>query len=112
MDQSEFEANTCNRRQAREKACDQVKIGFGFASHWLKKWREFCWPITGRSKAKLKQLPNYFRHSIENRSMKLVQASVNKGTGHNKIVRTGSTLSGAGEGGYLVIRLLTKCYLL
>ena len=29
MNQSEFEANTCNRRQARENACDQVMIDFG-----------------------------------------------------------------------------------
>ena len=42
MDQSEFEANTCKRRKARENACGQVMIDFGFASHWLKKWREFC----------------------------------------------------------------------
>ena len=46
----------------------QVMIGFGLVSHWLKKWREFCYPNTKRSKAKPKQLPNYFRHSIENRS--------------------------------------------
>ena len=41
MNQSEFEANTCNRRQARENACDQVMVGFGLVPHWLKKWREF-----------------------------------------------------------------------
>ena len=35
MNQSEFEANACNRRQARENACDQVMIGFGLVSHWL-----------------------------------------------------------------------------
>ena len=42
INQSEFRANTCSRRQAREKACDQlqVTIGFDFASHWLTKWRE------------------------------------------------------------------------
>ena len=42
MSQSELEANTCNRRQVRENTCDQVMIGFGSVSHWLKKWREFC----------------------------------------------------------------------
>ena len=41
MNQSEFEANARNRRQARENVCDQVMIGFGLVSHWLKKWREF-----------------------------------------------------------------------
>ena len=51
MSQSELEAITCNRHKARENARVQVAIGFGFASHWLKKWREFCWPITERSKA-------------------------------------------------------------
>ena len=44
-----------NRRQARENARVQLAIGFGFASHWLRKWREFCQPITERSKAKPKQ---------------------------------------------------------
>ena len=42
MNQSEFEAITCNRRQARENTCGHVMIAFGLASHWLKKWREFC----------------------------------------------------------------------
>ena len=41
MDQSEFEANTCSRRQARENTCDQVMIGFGFVSHWLKSGASF-----------------------------------------------------------------------
>ena len=65
MDQSELEANTCNlnRRQARKNECERGTIGFGFASHWLRKWHEFCEPITERSKAKLKQTRNYFRHS-------------------------------------------------
>ena len=44
MNQSALEANTCNRRQARENAYDQVTIGFGFTSHWLRKWREFSLP--------------------------------------------------------------------
>ena len=37
MNQSEFEANICNRRQARENACEQVTIEFGFTSYWLRK---------------------------------------------------------------------------
>ena len=48
--QSEFEANTCNRHQRRQNACKH-----GFASHWERKWREFCQPITERSNAKPKQ---------------------------------------------------------
>ena len=30
---------------AREKASEQVSIGFSFASHWLRGWREFSKPI-------------------------------------------------------------------
>ena len=37
MDQSESEANTCNRRQARENARERGTIGFDFPSHWLRK---------------------------------------------------------------------------
>ena len=72
MNQSELEAKACNRRQARENACEQVSIGFIFASHWLRKWREFCQSnaITEGSKAKPKQTRNYyFRDSIETHSM-------------------------------------------
>ena len=39
MNQSQFEANACNRRQARENACERGTIGFGFAFNWLIKWR-------------------------------------------------------------------------
>ena len=35
-----MEANTCNWRQARENARGRVMIGFSFASHWLRNWRE------------------------------------------------------------------------
>ena len=58
MNQSEFKANTCNRHQARENACERDTIGFGFNSHWLRKWREFYHPITARSNAKPKQKRN------------------------------------------------------
>ena len=46
----------------------RATIGFGFTSDWLKKWRENFEPITEWSNAKAKQVANYFRHSIENRS--------------------------------------------
>jgi len=52
MNQSELEANTCNRRQARENACEQVSIGLSFTSDWPRKWREIFYPIAERSKAK------------------------------------------------------------
>ena len=49
MNQSQFLAITCNSLQAREKSRVHGAIGFGFASHWLKKWRESFKPITKRS---------------------------------------------------------------
>ena len=54
VNQTEFEEITCNQRQARENARVQLGIDFGFASHWLRKGRKFCQPITERSKAKPK----------------------------------------------------------
>ena len=38
--QSEFLAITCNSLEAREKSPLHGAICFGFASHWLKNWRE------------------------------------------------------------------------
>ena len=56
MNQSELDASTCNLRQARENACEQITIGFSFTSDWLRKWREFFLsPITERIRAKPKQ---------------------------------------------------------
>ena len=53
MNQSEVEANTCSRHHvAQENTHEQVTSGFDFASHWLRKWRKFCEPITERSKGK------------------------------------------------------------
>ena len=61
---------TCNRPQAQENASDQFAIGFSFASDWLRRWRDFPRPITERSKAKSKAIPDCFQHSIENYSLK------------------------------------------
>ena len=71
MNQSELEANACNRHQAWENACERGTVGFSFVSHWLLNWREFWSPITEHSKVKPKQTQNYFRHSIANRSNKV-----------------------------------------
>ena len=49
MNQSRFLAITCNSPETREKSRVQGAIGFGFASHWLKNWRESFKPITKRS---------------------------------------------------------------
>ena len=47
MDQSQFPAITCNSLEAREKS--RVHGAIGFASHWLKNWRDSFKPITKRS---------------------------------------------------------------
>ena len=47
--QSQFLAILCNSLQAREKSRVHGAIGCGFASHWLKNWRESVKPITKRS---------------------------------------------------------------
>ena len=49
MNQSQFLAITCNSLKAREKSRVQGAIGFGFASHWLKNWRESFKATTKRS---------------------------------------------------------------
>ena len=49
MNQSQFLAITCKTLKAREKWRVHGAIGFGFASHWLKIWRESFKPITKRS---------------------------------------------------------------
>ena len=49
MNQSQFLAITCNSFEAWEKSRVRGAIGFGFASHWLKNWRESSKPITKHS---------------------------------------------------------------
>ena len=65
MNQSQFLAITRNSLEAREKSRVHGAIGFGFASHWLKNWRESLKLITKRS-----QSCNYFRQSFENCSIR------------------------------------------
>ena len=47
--QSQFLAITSNSLKAPEQSREHDAIGFGFASHWLKNWRESFTPITKRS---------------------------------------------------------------
>ena len=47
--QSQFRAITSNSLKAREKSRVQGAIAFGFASHWLKNWREAFKPIIKHS---------------------------------------------------------------
>ena len=51
MNQSQFLAMTCNPLEAQEKSRvhGAIGFGFGFASHWLKNWRNSFKPITKRS---------------------------------------------------------------
>ena len=49
INQSEFLEITYSLLKTREKSRVQGANGFGFASHWLKNWREICKPITKRS---------------------------------------------------------------
>ena len=49
MNQSQFLAINCNSHEAREISRVHGTIGFGFASRWLKNWRESFKPITMRS---------------------------------------------------------------
>ena len=51
MNQSQFLAILCNSLQAREKSRvhGAIGFGFGFASHWLKNWRESFKSNTKRS---------------------------------------------------------------
>ena len=49
MNQSQFLAITCDSLKAPEKSRVHGAIGFGFASHWLKNWRDSFKPITKRS---------------------------------------------------------------
>ena len=49
MNQSKVLAITCNSLRVPEKSHVHSVIGFGFASRWLKNWRESFKPITKRS---------------------------------------------------------------
>ena len=49
MNQSQLLAIICNSLKAREKSRAHDAIGFGFACHWLKNWRESLKPTTKRS---------------------------------------------------------------
>ena len=67
MNQSELEANTCNRRQARENACEQVAIGLSFTSDWSRSGARFF----NQSQSEVKQNQSTMRitfDTIENRS--------------------------------------------
>ena len=68
MNQSKLEVITGSWRKARENECEWVTIGFGFASDWMKNWREFLSQSCSAANAK----PTTFRHSNENRSNELL----------------------------------------
>ena len=49
MNQLQFLAITCNSLEVQEESRVHGAIGFAFASHWLKNWRECFKPISKRS---------------------------------------------------------------
>ena len=49
MNQSQFQAITCNSLESWKKWRVQGVITFAFASHWLKNWRQSFKPITKNS---------------------------------------------------------------
>ena len=49
INQPQLLAITYNSLKARERSRVHGTIGFGFASHWLKNWRESLKPVTKRS---------------------------------------------------------------
>ena len=63
---------TLTNHNSRKQSNEPITARFGFTSDWWRKWREIFQPITNRSNAKPKQLRDYFRHSIENRSIALL----------------------------------------
>ena len=55
--------------KARENAGDQVVIGFSFACHWSREWREFSRPITERNNTKPMQSRITFGTQLQNCSI-------------------------------------------
>lgn len=72
MSQSEYSVQSHVAGAERKNAHVQVTHGFGFAPHWLKKWRQFCWPITAKQcKTSVNAMYMYFGHAMENRSQQM-----------------------------------------
>ena len=63
--QSELEADTCNRCQARENVCEQVTVGFLLLLIGRKSGASFSKPMGDHRKTNANE--NYFQHAIENR---------------------------------------------
>ena len=58
-------AETCiiwNLLKAREKSRVHGTIGFGFASHWLKNWRESFKPIIKRKRSNRNHVITFYSH--------------------------------------------------
>ena len=108
MNQSQFLAITCNSLKAREKSRVQGTIGFGFASHWLKNWRESSKPITKRSNRNhVITFDSHLKTAlllILNRILGLVRCT----SGPNNLVRT-STTFGTSDGLNFGITLPERC---
>ena len=55
MNQSDFEASTCNRRQTRENVCERGTIGFGFTFVLLLIGWEIGASFVDQSRSEVKQ---------------------------------------------------------
>ena len=66
MNQSQFLAIISNLLKAREKSRlhGAIGFGFGFASHWLKNWRESLKPIIKRSNRNHVILDSYLKTAL------------------------------------------------
>lgn len=65
LNQSELEANTRQRRLARENAREQITINRGYAFDWLRKWCELLQPITRPNNTTPKQTQMSFNAQPE-----------------------------------------------
>ena len=74
MNQSPFLEITCNSLESRERSRVHGAIGFGFASHWLKNWRESFKPITKRRNRKHGiTFDSHLKTALKDRHQRLVR---------------------------------------
>ena len=85
MNQSEFLAITCDLLTAREKSRLQDAIGFGFASPWLKNWRETFKSITKRNNRNRKRIIT-FDSRLKTALKSKFKVSEQKGRMHSELV--------------------------
>jgi len=65
VNQPKLKPITCSRHKERGKVYEQVAVGFGFISDWMRKWRKIVKPITKRSNVKPKQMQSNFDTQVK-----------------------------------------------